>query len=529
VEPYCLTLSPDRWYRAGVALILVPLELAEAAALSESLKVAASLRAHGADMIEWRLDAICGRDDAHSVTTAIIDAGPALLTCRSREEGGVYAGGDDDFAAWLQESAMLCLDGAWIDIEHARWERSSVVRAGAQAVRAAGGSVLCSFHDFDGRPVDLRRRAAVMQELPVDAVKLVWQARTLRDCVDCRELLAERVTPMIALCMGPAGIMTRVMAGAWGALATFAAASDVLATASGQPTLDTLTRQYRFSQLGPETRIFGLLGDPIGKSPGFVMHNAAFDIADFDGVYLPLPVAAGWESLKATMATLLEDEGTHLGGVSITLPHKVDAIRLIKARRGAVSVTAAACHAVNTLTVDSSGAIAGDNTDGIGIIKPLTALGAVLMGGHAAVLGAGGAARAAVSTLVGAGASADVFNRTLETAGAMVSELSLGDCVRVNPLPRRYDIVVQATSVGMANGPLPQGDAFEAVGLSPDVAIDAKSVVLETIYDPLETPFVLVAKHVGCGIATGRDMWLAQAAAQQAVWTGKTPPVDLWK
>jgi len=229
------------------------------------------------------------------------------------------------------------------------------------------------------------------------------------------------------------------------------------------------------------------------------------------------------------MATLLEDEGTHLGGVSITLPHKVDAIRLIKARRGTVSVTAAACHAVNTLTVDSSGAIAGDNTDGIGIIKPLAAIGAVLSGGHAAVLGAGGAARAAVSALVGSGASVDVFNRTLETAGAMVSELSLGDCVRVNPLPRRYDIVVQATSVGMANGPLPQGDVFEAVGLPSDVAIDAKSVVLETIYDPLETPFVLAAKRVGCGVATGRDMWLAQAAAQQMVWTGKMPPVDLWK
>ena len=525
----CLTSSRNRWYRADVALILVPLELADAAALSDSLEAAASLHARGADMIEWRLDAVCGHDDANSVTTAIVDAGPALLTCRSREEGGGYAGGDDDFAAWLQASAILRIGGAWFDVEHARWERSPAVRAATEAVRAAGGSVLCSFHDFDGRPVDLRRRATAMQELPVDAVKLVWQARTLRDCVDCRELLAERVTPMIALCMGPAGLMTRVMAGAWGGMATFAAASDVLATASGQPTLDTLTRQYRFSQLGPDTRIFGLLGDPIGKSPGFVMHNAAFDATDFDGVYLPLPVAAGWESLKATMATLLEDEGTHLGGVSITLPHKVDAIRLIEARRGAVSATAAACHAVNTLTVDSGGAIAGDNTDGIGIIEPLTSLGAVLSGGHAAVLGAGGAARAAVSALVGAGASVDVFNRTLETAEAMASELSLGDCVRVGSPPRRYDVVVQATSVGMAQGPLPLGDAFEAVGLPSDVAIDAKSVVLETIYDPLETPFVLAAKRVGCGVATGRDMWLAQAAAQQMVWTGKMPPVDLWK
>ena len=527
--PYCLTSSRDRWYRAGVALILVPLELADAAALSDSLEAAASLRARGADMIEWRLDAVCGHDDARSVTAAIIDAGPALLTCRSREEGGVYAGGDEDFAAWLQASAILRIGGAWFDVEHARWERSPAVRAATEAVRAAGGSVLCSFHDFDGRPVDLRRRAAVMQELPVDAVKLVWQARTLRDCVDCRELLAERVTPMIALCMGPAGLMTRVMAGAWGGMATFAAASDDLATASGQPALDTLTRQYRFSQIGPDTRIFGLLGDPIGKSPGFVMHNVAFDAADFDGVYLPLPVAAGWESLKATLATLLEDEGTHLGGVSITLPHKVDAIRLLEARRGAVSARAAACHAVNTLTVDSGGAIAGDNTDGIGIIEPLTSLGAVLRGGHAAVLGAGGAARAAVSALVGAGASVDVFNRTFETAEAMVSELSLGDCVRVGSPPRRYDVVVQATSVGMAQGPLPLGDAFEAVGLPSDVAIDAKSVVLETIYDPLETPFVLAAKRIGCGVATGRDMWLAQAAAQQVLWTGKTPPVDLWK
>ena len=505
-------------YLDSVSIITVPIAVCDPADLGKAIDAANHAAGTGGDLIEWRLDLVV--DAGPSLLTTVVrdtDVG-SLLTLRSVEEGGGFGGTDEDLAEWIGQIADLDTPPIWVDVEYARWSRSEAVRSAAASLGQA--KLLLSFHDFTGRPADLLRIARDMQEAECDAVKLVWRARSVRDAVECRDLLADRSKPMIALCMGPHGVMSRIMAGVWGGLMTFAAADDSSATAPGQPTLEQLQSWYRFRCLDANTSIYGLIGDPLGASPGYELHNRDFETAKFNGVYLPLPTAAGWESLKATLSTLIDHPSVHFRGASITLPHKSDLVRFVRERGGDVSAIAAACGAANTLIVDENG-ICADNTDAVGILEPLLERGARVDGGRAAILGAGGVARAAAAILLQRGSSIEVFNRSAERAKQLAEDLGdLGPVVVGEAATTAYDVVVQATSVGMVHGSSPNESVFESLGLDTSTLFAEGTVAIETIYDPIETPFVRYARGAGCEVATGHDMWLAQAAAQQRAWTG---------
>jgi 3-dehydroquinate dehydratase/shikimate dehydrogenase len=518
----------------SVACVVVPVGVFERDAPERVLRRAAEAIRAGAAWIEWRVDEVAGTAPGHTAIEALLAAHPApcIVTARSVDEGGTCRLGDGAFAQWLRQIGGLASPPRWIDVECARMNRSAEVREAAAHLRGLGVKVLCSFHDFAGRPVDLTARAAAMQQMPVDAVKLVWMARSIRDCLECRDLLASSALPMIALCMGQAGLLSRVMAGAWGALATFAAADSSAATAPGQTTVEALLGQWRFGSIDANTALTGLVGDPIGNSPGFVLHNRAYDAGDINAVYLPLPVAAGWEPLKASLATLIEDLDGRFRGASITIPHKLDALRFVRERGGEVSAIAEACGAVNTISVEHDGSLRADNTDVCGILEPLEAMGA-RTSGRAAVLGAGGVARAAVAALCARGADVHVFNRSRDRAEALVSAFTRSGATsqrRSIQLGDRdggpFDLVVQATSVGMASSETAGLQAIEAVGLDVEALLEPKPAVLETIYDPVETPLVLAGREAGCQVATGVDMWLSQAAAQQEIWFGEEAAND---
>jgi len=489
------------------------------------LQSVAEAASHGADLVEWRLDALGANIPSDLTSRSPL---PSILTLRSVQEGGAFDGTTQELSAWIEAAAAQDPPPAWIDVEYSQWEVCDTVKGAVLQAQSQGCRVLCSSHDTAGRPTDLTRRVANMQAGPFDAVKMVWRARSLRDCIECRDLLANRDKPTVALCMGPAGVLSRVMTCAWGGLLTFAAADASSTTASGQPTVRDLLEMYRVRSLSSATKIYGLIGDPLGESPGYAMHNRAFAAAGFDGVYLPLPVAAGWESLKATLAVLLDESDSLIRGASVTLPHKRDALRYLEETASDILPAAQRSGAVNTLMLNAEGQLIGDNTDVVGIIASLQSGGAQIKGARAAVLGAGGVARAAISSLLEAGASVHVFNRTRARAESLVDSLqSLGFLQVEGEGP--FDIVVQATSVGMAHGESAGQNIFDVLEIDPGTFVRMNGHVLETIYDPLETPFLVAARERGCQISTGHDMWLAQGSAQQERWTGKHPSVEIWK
>lgn len=262
--------------------------------------------------------------------------------------------------------------------------------------------------------------------------------------------------------------------------------------------------------LSGQTRVAALIGHPVAHSLSPAIHNAAFAATGLDWAYLAFDVAPGdGESAVAAMRTL------GLGGLSVTMPHKDAAARAVDR----CAPEAAALGAVNCVVPEPDGTLVGENTDGPGFLDALEAdLGASPEGRRCVVLGAGGAARAVVLALAGAGASeVVVVNRTSDRAVAAAS-LAPG-VARVGTVEEAggAELVVNATSVGMdgATSPLPPG------------MIASGQIVVDLVYHPAETPLLAEAATAGAAVANGLGMLVHQAAHAFRLWTGEAAPVGV--
>lgn len=258
--------------------------------------------------------------------------------------------------------------------------------------------------------------------------------------------------------------------------------------------------------------LFAVIGNPVTHSLSPAMMNAAFRSLGIPAVYLALQVDAFDEDLE-----VLSKMG--LRGLSVTLPHKEAAFR------AAVEVddTARAIGAVNTLRRRADG-WEGRNTDWLGANRALSRL-TSLEGKRALVLGAGGVARAVVYGLKREGASVTVSNRGIERGEALARAfqcefIPLGDLNRLpadQSLGKSFDVVVQCTSVGlMGTGSTP---------LLPESFFHSAMAVMDTVYRPLWTPFMVAAKKAGCKLASGSEMLLYQGVAQLEWWLELDVPV----
>jgi shikimate dehydrogenase len=237
------------------------------------------------------------------------------------------------------------------------------------------------------------------------------------------------------------------------------------------------------------------------------MHNAALRATGLDGwEYLKLPVPP---PLFAETVRALPAAGFR--GVNVTIPHKEAALALADS----ASPAARAIGAANTLTFEPDGAILADNTDAPGLLETLRDQGIEVAGRSALVLGAGGAARAAVWALGGAGARVAVWNRTPARAAALAHELG----ARHATVPGAAEIVVNATSLGLAQNI----DLFKAIPLKADT-FEAGSCVIDMVYGSGETRFLEAARSRGACVIDGLEILVAQGVASFERWTGKMAP-----
>ncbi len=247
----------------------------------------------------------------------------------------------------------------------------------------------------------------------------------------------------------------------------------------------------------------GVCGWPVRHSRSPEMHNAALAAAglhDWRYLRLPLPPDLFAETVRALPAR-------GFAGVNVTIPHKEAALALADE----ATPLARAIGAANTLSFGPGGRIHADNTDAPGLIDALPARHAPA-GRTALVLGAGGAARAAVHALAAAGADVLVWNRTADRAQALAREL--GARAVSNPVPA--DIVVNCTSVGLSGDP----DEFKTLPLSADY-VKAGSCVVDMVYRDGGTTLLASARAWGADTVDGREILIAQGAASFARWTGR--------
>ena len=232
-----------------MALPAVSLQVRSGDEVDAALRRAADTAAAGARLIEWRIDELASEPSAASATRRLVDESPipSIVTCRTRSEGGGFDGSDELRGALLATVVGADHPPRYVDIELAAFERSRTLRAVLEAALDSGRdrdvhtSLILSAHDFDRRPKDLLQKVQRMVSEPMCAViKVAWHARSLRDNLEAFDLLAERRKPMIALCTGRFGLLSRVLAGKFGGLMTYAAQRRGDETASRQPTLDEL-------------------------------------------------------------------------------------------------------------------------------------------------------------------------------------------------------------------------------------------------------------------------------------------------
>ena len=508
-----------------MTLVAVPIEVEDPRDVATALEQAQQAKSGGADLVEFRIDVLVEHAEGVTAARRLVQESPlpVLLTCRSDAEGGAWRGEETDRVSFLEAVGTAEVAPQFLDFEEAAWSRSANIRQKVrlvvnhpQQVRPDRARLVLSKHDFDGRPQDLTSRTASMA-VDADVVKVAWTARSLRDCLEAFELPGLLGVPTVALCMGPFGLPSRVLAPKFGGFLTFAALDADSATAPGQPTLSQLMDLYRFRSIDTNTEVYGVAGWPVehSKSPAF--HNQAFAEQQRNAVYLPLPIAPDATAFVATLDAWLAHPGLDLRGLSVTLPHKETLASFVAERGGICDEATRLSGAANTLQVDASGQLHAFNTDVTAIEEALSER-VNLQGQSALVLGAGGVARAATAALLRLGATVRVMNRTAARAEALAA--SFEGPVEVVTEPGSVAAVVQCTSVGMSTGPDPKGCPVDPAMLPNN------AVLLETVYEPAFTPLREAFSQAGGLSIGGLEMFRRQAAAQCRLWTGQEPGAE---
>ena len=499
--------------------------------LAQAQRDAASAGEAGADMIELRVDRLTDHEQLRSLLSSI--RLPTIVTCRPVWEGGECELPEAQRLKLLEVAVQA--GATYVDIELSALRRSTLGQTDPAMPREKRPGIIVSSHDFKGRPARLTSHLAEMEQSAADVNKIVWTARTIRDCIEAFEILIHPTKPTIALCMGEAGQISRVLARKFGGFLTFAGVRPMQVTAPGQISVAQMKTLYRWDAIGPRTKVYGVVGQPVAHSMSPAIHNAAFDKTGYDGIYLPLLVNEGYESYKAFMESFLAFEPLDLAGLSITIPHKENALRYLQENGAQIDPLAARIGAVNTIVIDrTSGGptLRGFNSDYGAILDSITAKLDIdregLTNVRVAVIGAGGTGRTAVAALAHHGATVVVYNRTTERADALAREFNgRSGKVVTAPLDKLCEsccqIYLNTTSVGMH----PNVDATPFGERLPRLSAD--TLVFDSVYNPIKTRLLREAEASGAKTIGGVEMFVRQAVAQFEAWTGLPAPANLMR
>jgi 3-dehydroquinate dehydratase/shikimate dehydrogenase len=431
----------------------------------------------------------------------------ALATCRRKAFGGHFTGSLIAEMELLLKAAEAGAHIVDLEVESAEQTTRPQLAKFRAAIRAAGAALLISSHDYSRtrRPDGLNQTAQRILEFEPEFVKVVSTARSLADNLSVLRMIEDQSlnTHLVGIAMGEEGLISRVLGPRAGAAFTFASAADGAETAPGQISARTLLDLYRLEQLDQATRIFGVAGNPISHSLSPLMHVTAFRRENVNAVMLPLKVKT-----LDDLLTVIRD--LPLDGVAVTMPLKQEVLPHL-ANMDAVTAKIGAC---NTLRTGADGKLYGFNTDVAGIVRPLERR-MRLKGARILVLGAGGAARAAVFGLVEQGADITIVNRTHEKAVALARKAKAHVLKQAALAKSRFDVIINTTPCGMT-------------GIKQQLPIKENelnaSIVFDLVYTPIETPLLKLAKSRGLAVISGLEMFAQQGARQFEIWTGKPAP-----
>ena len=424
----------------------------------------------------------------------------SIATCRRVAGGGKFRGSVASQLDILGKAAGAGCQLVDLELQSAsRCKPEQLYRLRSRA------ALVLSYHDFRATK-KLEETLEKMVAISADFYKIVTTATTLHDNVLMMKFLEKHSDQhsLIGLCMGEQGIISRVLGLRAGSVFTFAALNEDEKTGPGQVTAQDLHSTYRIEQVDAATRVYAVAGDPVAHSLSPAIMNAALRRETVNGVYLALHA----KTLKDLLGCV-RDIPIH--GLSITMPYK-QAILSHLDNTDSHTTKIGAC---NTVVRAQDGKLYGFNTDTAGVVRPLQQR-MSLEKAKILVLGAGGAARAAVFGLKERGAEVYILNRTAGPAQSLARSARARIIKRADLKKLSFDVIINATPVGM-------GNTWE----SPLNENEIKAhYVFDMIYDPVETRLLKMAKAAGAEVIPGVEMFVQQAARQFEIWTGKPAPAD---
>lgn len=453
-----------------------------------------------ADIIELRIDYL-----KHPAVKHLIKSSrkPVIVTNRKKSEGGQYDGEEKERIKTLLGAIAAGAD--YIDIELSTPENY------LEEVKKnkSNTCLILSYHNFQEVPENLEEIFYKMLQKKFDIIKIAVMAHSIEDNLkifDIIETAKRKKIKIIGFCMGEYGEISRILSPVFGGYLTFGSLNKGEESAPGQVPAHILKNTYRVNELSNDVNIYGLIGNPVKESMGYLIHNKSFINKGCNNIYLPF--------LVDDLPLFLKNYRKYFKGMSVTMPYKEQVIPLLDE----IDETAKKIGAVNTLQI-RNGKLFGCNTDSSGAVKALEEK-TTLKSKKIFMIGAGGVARAIGFGLLEKRATVYVFDIDTPKATSLASDLGC-QVVSTDSLDIDFEILINCSPIGM----YPNIDKTPF----PKERLKKRMIVFDAIYNPLKTRLLKEAEEAGCTIISGIELFVNQAVDQFELWTGLPAPKEIMK
>jgi 3-dehydroquinate dehydratase/shikimate dehydrogenase len=421
-----------------------------------------------------------------------------IITNRRQRDGGAFSG---TAKQQLDILADAIRNGAeYVDIEMS-WGPALVNKVLSLRRKT---DIIVSYHNFKETPKTLHTIYQQLKACNCQIIKIATMATTITDCKRMFHLIdnarADR-RQIIGLCMGEQGEISRILGGRHGNFLTFAPLNSGQQTAPGQRTIDELINIFHVPVLRKQTKIFGLIGNPVTHSKGIYFHNLAFKRKKVDAVYVNFLTI----DLKKFIKLFSQD----ITGASVTMPFKEDIVPMLDILHG----NAADLRVVNTI-IRHRDTLHGYNTD----LPAITGLiqRHRLKNKNVVILGTGGTSKTMAFASLQLRANTTIIGRSPENAQSLARELNCkwGTFDELSDIP--CDVLMNGTSVGMR-------EHDSRTMLVPKKYLRENMVVVDAVSSNDLTPLLQTAKSRGCHLITGNELFQRQAELQSRLFLKNIP------
>lgn len=442
-----------------------------------------------ADLVELRLDYFHLLDVENIKQLKKLFSIPMIFTLRSYLQGGEYTGSEE--SRWVHIKNLAQLKPEFFDLE------SSLPISFFEefSVQYPEVKLIVSYHNFIETPSNLEEIYEEMKKKTAFFYKIAVLSHSCLDTLFLLDFAKQKDSALIVVSMGNFGEISRILGPIVGSPITYACVSEEERTALGQFSVETLIRRYRYPLLGPQTAIYGLIGNPVTLSISDETHNHLMEAIHLDAVYVKIQVKESELEAFLVLAKRLSFKG-----LSVTMPLKEFIIQYLDE----LDIKALRIGAVNTLVFQGN-KILGFNTDGLGALDVIEKK-HVVRGKNVLILGAGGSSKAIAYEALFRGGIVTILNRDQRRAMKIGEELGC-KAWGLDRLPlmalEGYDIIINCTPVSL--------EISAQYILSSAVFMDINT-------KPKETLFLENAKSKGCEVIYGYQMFIEQAIEQFSIW-----------